>query len=185
MGQSKYLNNDKGINMESWIQTYTGKHFDIFNPKIEDINISDIAHGLAMQCRFNGHCNQFYSVAEHCVRMAGWDLPGDPKQRLFHDAAETYMGDIPSPIKQNFPEFNKIEENLLNIIFKKFKIPLYNKDIVKEADLIMLSTESRDLMNNPNDWRSLPTPYHEIIIPWSWQLARKSFLIVAEQLGII
>lgn len=171
--------------MESWIQTYTGKHFNIFNPKIEDICIEDIAHGLSLQCRFNGQCNQFYSVAEHCARMAAWDLPGDPKQRLFHDAAEAYIGDIPSPIKQNFPEFKKIEENLLKIIFKKFKIPLYNKDIVKEADLIMLATEARDLMNNPNDWGILPMPYKERINPWDWKTARGSFIIVAEQLEII
>jgi hypothetical protein len=185
MGQSKYLNKDKGINMESWIQTYTGKHFDIFNPRIEDICIEDIAHGLSLQCRFNGHCNKFYSIAEHCIRMACWDLPGDPKQRLFHDAAEAYIGDIPSPIKQNLSEFEKIEENLLEIIFKKFKIQLYNKDIIKKADLIMLATEVRDLMNNPNDWKSLPTPYHEKINPWDWKLAQVIFIKTAEGYGII
>jgi hypothetical protein len=171
--------------MESWIQTYTGKHFDIFNPRIEDICIEDIAHGLSLQCRFNGHCNKFYSVAEHCIRMACWDLPGDPKQRLFHDAAEAYIGDIPSPIKQNLSEFEKIEENLLEIIFKKFKIQLYNKDIIKKADLIMLATEVRDLMNNPNDWKSLPTPYHEKINPWDWKLAQVIFIKTAEGYGII
>jgi len=171
--------------MESWIQTYAGKHFDIFNPKIEDICIEDIAHGLSLQCRFNGQCNQFYSVAEHCARMACWDLPGDPRQRLMHDTAEAYIGDIPSPIKQNFPEFKKIEENLLEIIFKKFKIPLYNKDIVKKADLIMLATEARDLMNNPNDWGILPMPYKERIKPWDWRLAQMYFITVAEQLEII
>jgi len=171
--------------MKCIVQTYTGKHFDILNPKIKDICITDIAHGLALQCRFNGHCNQFYSVAEHCVRMACWDLPGGSKQRLMHDAAEAYLGDIPSPIKQNFPEFIRIEENLLNIIFKKFKIGIYNKDIVKEADLIMLTTERRDLMGDSDWWGLKQKPYHKIIKPWSPRFAEVCFLKMAERWGII
>ena len=53
-----------------WIQTFTGKKFSPLEPRREDIDILDIAHSRSMQCRFNGHCRQFYSVAEHSVRVA-------------------------------------------------------------------------------------------------------------------
>ncbi len=46
-----------------WIQTYTGKQFWPLDPRPEDIDIEDIAHALALTCRFNGHCDYFYSVA--------------------------------------------------------------------------------------------------------------------------
>ena len=49
----------------------------------------------------------------------------------------------------------------------------------------MLATEARDLMNNPNDWESLPMPYHEIITPWSYKLAQVIFIKAAEGYGII
>ena len=171
--------------MHTWIQTYTGKHFDVFNPKIEDICIEDIAHGLALKCRFNGQCNTFYSVAEHCVRMATWELSGDPKARLFHDAAEAYIPDLQSPIKQVMPKFQEIENKILKIIYEKFNIPYYNiEEDVKEADLIMLSTEARDLMNDPA-WEPLPLPYYEKIEPWSWQLAEQAFLTMEKLLKIV
>lgn len=48
-----------------WIQTYSGKKFEPLNPSIDSIDIIDIAHSLSMICRFNGHSQRFYSVAEH------------------------------------------------------------------------------------------------------------------------
>jgi hypothetical protein len=55
---------------KAWIQTYTGKKFYPLTATIDDIDIEDIAHSLSMQCRFNGHCYVFYSVAEHSVLIA-------------------------------------------------------------------------------------------------------------------
>ena len=86
--------------MKAEIVTYTGKIFDLLNPKPEMVCIKDIAHSLAYQCRYTGHTKFFYSVAQHCVLMAeNPDLPGDPLQKLLHDAAETYIGDMARPWK--------------------------------------------------------------------------------------
>lgn len=53
-----------------WIQTVTGRPFWPLDPRVEELDIRDIAHSLAMQCRFGGHCHRFYSVAEHSVWCA-------------------------------------------------------------------------------------------------------------------
>ena len=176
----------------TWTQLYTKKEFDIFNPKVEDIDIQDIAHALAMKCRFNGHCDQFYSVAEHCVRMSFWDLPGSPEWCLMHDAAEAYLPDIARPIKpttyfqyQNrFIKFEEIENNILNLISQRFNLSPYNKDEIKKADDIMCATEARDLMGNPTNWDLPFSPYSEKIKPWSWRKAERNFLKMAKQLNI-
>ena len=54
----------------SWAQTFTGRQFFPLDPDPQDIDIVDIAHSLAMQCRYNGHTDRFYSVAEHCVHVS-------------------------------------------------------------------------------------------------------------------
>jgi len=52
---------------EYWIQTHSGKRFDLLDPAPEMVDVGDIAHALGMICRFTGHCSRPYSVAEHCV----------------------------------------------------------------------------------------------------------------------
>ena len=52
-----------------WLQTFTGKKIDLINPTREMVDIEDIAHSLSMICRYNGHCRDFYSVAEHSVMV--------------------------------------------------------------------------------------------------------------------
>lgn len=108
-----------------WLQTYTGKKIDLINPTREMVDIEDIAHALSMICRFNGHCRDFYSVAEHSVmveamgsqlwmkreseRHAGkLHVPPKPTSEflqqslalLLHDAAEAYIGDLTTPLKR-------------------------------------------------------------------------------------
>ena len=78
----------------SWIQTFQGKAFDPFAPRPADISHFDIAHALSNICRFTGHTNTFYSVAQHSVQVAL--LVPRPMQlaALLHDASEAYLCDI-------------------------------------------------------------------------------------------
>lgn len=102
------------------ILTFTGKYIDPFNPKIEDIDVEDIANSLSRQCRFGGHLRWFYTVAEHSLRVAK-ELPDELKLTgLLHDAAEAYLLDIPRPVKMRIPGYKDAEENLLKIIMEKF-----------------------------------------------------------------
>lgn len=129
----------------AWIQTYTGKAFDPFNPDPAKINIEDIAHSLANQCRFNGHTRQFYSVAQHCVEVASRVRPEQQALALLHDASEAYLSDLPTPIKYK-PEFEfyrKAEELLQDTIYERFKVLSFRKDVdeVKRMDKQVLLME--------------------------------------------
>ena len=100
----------------SWMQTYTGLKFDPTKPNIEMINVMDIAHALSLQCRFNGHCLYFYSIAEHSVRVSKFlRKKKDRLWGLLHDASETYVGDLIRPVKELLPKYNEIEEEVQNL----------------------------------------------------------------------
>lgn len=156
------------MNKEPWIQTFTGKKFYPLNPRSEDIDIIDIAHGLSMQCRFGGHCRVFYSVAQHSVLVSKL-LPKDLALRgLMHDAAEAYVSDIVRPIKIHLPLFKEMEDKVHRAIAEKFN---YDPEITQEildADNKVLVTERRDLMcQTSEDWCLDHEPCSEIIIPVS------------------
>ena len=112
--------------MSDYINTYRKIKFHFgeeFNP--DEINIEDIAHSLAMQCRANGHIEQFYSVAQHCIsccREAKARGYSDRVQLccLLHDASEAYIADIPRPAKKMFKHYLTLEKQLSDAIYIKF-----------------------------------------------------------------
>lgn len=140
---------------DDWMETYTGRKLWIQNPDPRDIRITDISHALSQICRFNGHTNQFYSVAQHCVYVsellerAGYDVKTQ-MWGLFHDAAEAYLGDIIKPLKPMLVEFDALEENFLDKIAEVFKLGPRKKlwKAVKWADIVMVNVEGHDLMRN-------------------------------------
>jgi uncharacterized protein len=90
--------------MNSLTPTFTGQFIDPEDLDRRDVRIEDIAHALSMQCRYNGHTLEFYSVAEHCCLLARY-IMGVTKNRtaalyaLLHDAHEAYLGDVSRPVK--------------------------------------------------------------------------------------
>lgn len=137
-----------GVNM-GWIQTYTGRQFWPLSPHAEHVDIRDIAHSLALQCRFNGHCRGFYSVAQHSVLVSHAVPPEDALWGLLHDAAEAYISDLPRPLKKTAPEFRAAEHRLLTVILATFGLPEVMPESVVWADDALLATELRDLMQPP------------------------------------
>ncbi len=121
--------------MSSIISTYTGKSIDFKDPTQDDIDIVDIAHSLSMLCRWNGHGTKFYSVAEHSVLVSYMVPHGLALQALLHDAAEAYLGDLITPVKDCFPEFKEIEDNFLGVILAKFGQMMELYSAVKDADV--------------------------------------------------
>lgn len=72
--------------------------------------IEDVAHGLAMLCRYNGNVDKFFSVAQHCVHVSERveHDGGSPSQALWallHDSEEYIVGDMIAPVKALFPQF--------------------------------------------------------------------------------
>ena len=130
------------------IRTFSGIYMNVFEPTIEMICIEDIAHALSHQCRFGGHLPDFYSVAQHCILMSERMHESHQLAALLHDASEAYLLDIPSPIKKGLINYKDLEDNLMNLIAKRFgfEYPLHEK--VKEVDNFMLQWEWSTLMLN-------------------------------------
>lgn len=133
--------------MAPWIETASGRKYHFLSPKLEDICIEDIGFALSNKCRFSGH-TQFYSVAEHCVAVAR-RLPRRLQLAgLLHDAAEAYLGDIPSPLKEHLPDYKNLEGINEAVIEKKFNILLSSNERreIKQADLQALYNEAYFLL---------------------------------------
>jgi hypothetical protein len=138
-----------------WMQTYTGKQFFPTRPRIEDIDIRDIAHALSMICRYGGHVDRFYSVAEHCILMSQAVSPENALWALLHDATEAYVGDMVRPLKYTpgLELYREIEDNLMLLIAEKFGLSGGMPAEVHEADNRILLNERRALMKQtPADW---------------------------------
>jgi hypothetical protein len=89
----------------TWIQTASGRAFDIINPRPEDVDFEvDIPEALARIARFTGHVRAgAYSVAQHCVIGADFMFASTHRNDyaaafLLHDAHEAYIGDIATPV---------------------------------------------------------------------------------------
>lgn len=169
-----FLSPDK---RSSWLQTISGRRVSVLDPQPEEIFLEDIIPTIAKQCRFNGHCSEFYSVAQHCVLGAQfalfhWDNEEIAREFLLHDATEAYMGDLIRPVKVMLPEFSKIEGGFWKAISAKFKIPEEHTEKCKLLDNIMVTWEKRDLLPNSEEWPNLPdiSKYNLLKIEsWSWQ----------------
>lgn len=175
----------------SWIQTYTGRRFDLFAPQVDQIAIEDIAHALAMTCRFNGHTLRFYSVAEHSLRVAEI-LPARYRLwGLLHDAHEAYCGDVVRPLKRRlriratdgttdercYPDFQHYELQLQALIAARFELVLPMPAEVGDADDILLATEARDLLLPPPEpWLVRARPLSPRIFQMTADQAEAQFL---------
>jgi uncharacterized protein len=178
-------------NYEHWIETYTGHPIDPLNPEPKRIYHHDIAHALSNQCRFSGHTQHFYSVAQHSVLVAALVKRWGADQRvqilaLYHDASEAYLQDMPTPIKRQMPIYREAEAKLQKVI-EDTLFPEFSGDgrwrrdaeeLIKKADLILLATEARDLMNDPKDWKVLEgvVPLKTQISPLSPPQAKEAFI---------
>lgn len=132
---------------EPYIQVRSGSKFHFLDPQPEEILIEDIAFALSNLTRFNGHV-PFYSVAEHSVFVSH---RCQTLGALLHDAAEAYLSDIPSPIKQYLPEFQKMEDRILKVIMDKFDCEYSNE--VKWADKYQTYVEAKCLLpDGGKDW---------------------------------
>lgn len=146
---------------ENWIETASGLQFH-FPPKTGEISIYDIAHQLANQCRFNGACREFYSVAQHSVLVARLLEASGASPRiqllgLLHDAHEAYLGDLVRPLKALMRE--SCQQLCLEKLSNATQLAIYAHaniapptagewECVKTADEMMLATEAVALMSS-------------------------------------
>lgn len=158
------------------IQTHSGTMVDLVNPDPDTINIYDIAHALSYICRFTGHLNEFYSVAQHSVMVADL-LPENLKLTgLLHDAAEAYTGDMSSPLKSVCHDYRVIQKNFEKVIAKKYRTINPLPQLVKDADVQALATETQLFSVYPNWVKNYANPLDVQIVPWTPDRAKELFL---------
>ncbi len=180
---------------KAFIGTYSGKKFSLVNPRLQDIDIQDIAHGLAMQCRWTGQCKFHYSIAQHSYYCSFIGPDKEAFDRLMHDSSEAYIGDMNRPLK-HYTEagdaYRRVEEPLQKMIAERFGFAVVEPPSVKIADNLMLYAEKSQIMNIPfigfeiSDYQGgtkIDTTAADIKIEqWSPEQAKKMFLNRFEEL---
>jgi 5'-deoxynucleotidase YfbR-like HD superfamily hydrolase len=137
----------------------SGRRLDLLDPSPLDIEIEDIAHGLARVARWNGQTTGPYafSVAQHCVlveRLTAEIASRTPRQArlaaLLHDAPEYVIGDLISPFKAAVGiDYKDFERRLLSAIHIRFglpaRLPTELSALIKRADTISAYYEATQL----------------------------------------
>ena len=143
----------------AWQRMLSGRRLDLLDPSPLDVEIEDIAHGLARVARWNGqtHGPQIFSVAQHSLlveKIAGSLDPGVPARwrlaALLHDAPEYVIGDIITPFKAVLGDsYKAVENRLLAAIHLRFSLPASPPPgltkLVKQADLAAAYMEATKL----------------------------------------
>ena len=149
----------------SWMQTSLGGKFFPLDPRPEEIFISDIANGLALDCRYagQGRVDRYYSVAEHSYHMAMYSyktngMPGLALAILLHDAAEAYLNDLPRAVKLAAGDgYKGMEERLQLMICGKYQVLhtyLARYAYIKDLDNRMVPLEKAAILRHPQPWVS-------------------------------
>lgn len=143
----------------AWQRMLSGRRLDLLDPSPLDIEIDDIAHGLARVARWNGQTigAHSFSVAQHCLLVEAiadhlnpdwsdaWRL-----MALLHDAPEYVIGDMISPFKVVMGDaYKSVELRLLTAIHLRFGLPAVTPAILarktKDADKISAFFEATEL----------------------------------------
>ncbi len=132
----------------AWQRMLSGRRLDLLDPTPMDIEIEDIAHGLAFVARWNGQTfgDYPYSVAEHSLLVEAVFSALNPKTTakwklaaLLHDAPEYVIGDMISPVKAAVgPDYGALDDRLTAAVHLRFglpaQVPVQIKRQIKRAD---------------------------------------------------
>ncbi len=126
----------------AWQRMLSGRRLDLLDPTPVDIEIEDVAHGLAFVARWNGQTRGDwpYSVAEHSLlveeifRRQGGSEPRWQLAALLHDAPEYVLGDMISPVKAAVgPSYGELDARLTAAVHIRFGLPASLPVLVKKA----------------------------------------------------
>jgi hypothetical protein len=183
----------------AWQRMLSGRRLDLLDPSPLDIEIADIAHGLARVARWNGQTigAHIFSVAQHTLLVETVLRHGQPRAdrrvrlaALLHDAPEYVIGDMISPFKAVLDgHYKAVEKRLLSAIHIRFGLPpALPEEItqaIKAADrgaayleatalAGFSATEAKRLFGSDP---GLPeTVNHDYLTPWTAAKAEKRFL---------
>ena len=193
----------------AWQRMLSGRRLDLLNPTPVDIEISDIAHGLARVARWNGQ-----TIGEHALSVAQHSLivedivttfspnVGQPVRlaALLHDSPEYVVGDLISPFKSAIGfDYKNFENRLLSAIHIRFGLPGTIDDqatkLIKAADAVAAYYEAKVLAGFSEDEADqifgrpaqLPMDLQDrldTLDPWPTGLAQERFLTKFAELSV-
>lgn len=187
--------------VKNWIQCHpSGLAFNPLKPERALLRITDQAHALSMQCRYAGHVERFYSVAEHAVRVSRRveqllierGYPDDSHMVLYaaawgliHDNSEAYLNDVVRPVKHTdiMAGYREAEHRLQGDIAEWLGLERDEPDMVRYVDNEILGTEARQLKAPVHpEWGltcpggQLPAEIPGLVLGWSQARAKEIYL---------
>jgi hypothetical protein len=186
--------------MPPWMANSRGQRLSVLQPDPESLRAEALAPALAKVCRFAGHAQVHYSVAQHSVLVATmvWDRgPLAALYALLHDAHEVVTGDIPAPTKAALALLSVDGARALASIERRVQAAVHRANglpaevppeiaaAIAAADRRALVTEWRDVMPAnapalPGDW---PAPWRAAIKPQRWDVAEDRWLAMHGELA--
>jgi 5'-nucleotidase len=188
-----------------WQRMLSGRRLDLLDPSPLDIEIADIAHGLARVARWNGQTEgpHIFSVAQHSLLVeliAHTRTPLDHRRRLavlLHDAPEYVIGDMISPFKAVIGDaYKAVEARLMAAIHLRFGLPPVPADdvlaLIKSADRAAAYLEATRLagFSTAEAARFFGRPpkfsaviQRDYLTPWPAEVAEARYLERVERLS--
>lgn len=183
----------------AWQRMLSGRRLDLLDPSPLDIEIADIAHGLARVARWNGqtHGAHIFSVAQHTLLVEAVMREANPRidtrtrlAALLHDAPEYVVGDMISPFKAVIGgSYKQVEKRLLGAIHVRFGLPAVTpgeiEKQIKAADMGAAYLEATRLAGFSEaearrlfgrDPKLPPAIEQDYLTPWSAGKAEKRLL---------
>ena len=127
----------------AWQRMLSGRRLDLLDPSPLDIELSDIARGLARVARWNGQTSgdHAFSVAQHSLlveeifaQLQPACTPATQLAALLHDAPEYVIGDMISPFKAVMGgNYKKVEERLMSAVHLRFSLPVRLDEATRKA----------------------------------------------------
>jgi 5'-deoxynucleotidase YfbR-like HD superfamily hydrolase len=167
----------------------SGRRLDLLDPSPLDVELEDIAHGLARVARWNGQTSgpNVFSVAQHCILVETIAVEIEPELAardrlavLLHDAPEYVIGDMISPFKAVIGDaYKAVEKRLLAAIHLRFGLPALTpapvKRLTKRADCIAAFLEATRLAGFAREEalrffgrpHPMPRDADALLAPWS------------------
>jgi 5'-deoxynucleotidase YfbR-like HD superfamily hydrolase len=190
-----------------WQRMLSGRRLDLLDPSPLDIEIADIAHGLARVARWNGQTGgaHIFSVAQHTLLVEAVMRQQTPRvdvgirlAALLHDAPEYVIGDMISPFKAVLGgDYKAVEKRLLSAIHIRFGLlPVLAPEVqrlIKEADKGAAYLEATELAGFAQaeakrlfgrDPALPPATQRDYLTPWTAARAEKRFLERFEALHV-
>ncbi len=173
----------------AWQRMLSGRRLDLLDPSPLDVELEDIAHGLARVARWNGQTlgPEIFSVAQHSLLVEAIadhlepDMPGSWRLAvLLHDAPEYVIGDIISPFKAVIGDaYKAVEARLLAAIHIRFGLPpvaeIACRRLTKRADRLAAFHEATRLAGFSRDEairyfgrpEPLPSGIADYLVAWT------------------